>query len=612
MCSSNESATVGSETTEAQALLPKLSSQLCSECQQTSCIWFLPRHLSLTSKAVGLILAWTLIFSVIYAAMLSIAAALISNSIGSNHFRETNPITSPFCIMYSLLAVISMLYPLSGFVADVWCGRFKTVMIGLSCLLLSTTIAIALLIWYTKGYNLKLTVPLKEAAPTYATGLFVAPFIVTGLAAYQANFIQLGLDQLVEKPSKYLSLFVHWAIWIDVVGTAIVALSFGFMGCTHVQNSTKVTVLVTPCLILFSFPFILVLSCWKHRWFIAVPAQHNPYKTVTKVLNFARKHKWPLQRSAFTYCDDEKPSRIDFAKERYGGPFTTEQVEDVKTFLRILALILTLGPLLIMDIPTSYMGFVIFGQHTGYLADYRHRCSIWAILESGALRYITGTLFLPCYILFHFSVLEQRIKMFTRLWVGLFLYFLGLLSMLTIDLAGHLRSVSDQGTGSHCVFTYVRVNGTSYTLLYPVLEMHWAVLIPPNILLGIGPPIVMTTVLEFISAQSPQSMKGLLIGVFFSIKGIFQLLSTLSLFLFSANGIWAGGHAKEHPPVTNCGFSYFLFVCVAAMIGLILFSVVAKRYKYRQRDDRPYDQSQIEEIFYRRTLMRPASPDYTN
>ena len=63
------------------------------------------------------------------------------------------------------------------------------------------------------------------------------------------------------------------------------------------------------------------------------------------MLNFARIHRWPLRRSAFTYCDDEKPSRIDLAKERYGGPFTTEQVEDVKTFLRILGLLLTLGPL---------------------------------------------------------------------------------------------------------------------------------------------------------------------------------------------------------------------------------------------------------------------------
>ena len=90
--------------------------------------------------------------------------------------------------------------------------------------------------------------------------------------------------------------------------------------------------------------------------------------------------------------------------------------------------------------------------------------------------------------------------------------------MLIIDLAGHLYSVNDQGVGSHCMFTYVSVNKT---LLYPVLERHWAVLLPPNILLGIGSPIVMTTVLEFISAQSPQSMKGLLIGMFFAFKGIF-------------------------------------------------------------------------------------------
>ena len=65
---------------------------------------------------------------------------------------------------------------------------------------------------------------------------------------------------------------------------------------------------------------------------------------VASVLHYARKHKYPLQRSAFTYCDDERPSRIDFAKERYGGPFTTEQVEDVKTLLRIFLVLIALGP----------------------------------------------------------------------------------------------------------------------------------------------------------------------------------------------------------------------------------------------------------------------------
>jgi hypothetical protein len=56
--------------------------------------------------------------------------------------------------------------------------------------------------------------------------------------------------------------------------------------------------------------------------------------------------------------------------------------------------------------------------------------------------------------------------------------------------------------------------------------MHWGVLIAPSLLLGHGPLIVIATTLEFISAQSPQSMKGLLVGVFFAIRGLFQLITS--------------------------------------------------------------------------------------
>ena len=61
-------------------------------------------------------------------------------------------------------------------------------------------------------------------------------------------------------------------------------------------------------------------------------ANSNPYKMVFKVLNFVGRYKHPLRHSAFTYCGAEDPSRFDFAKERYGGPFTMKQVEDVKSF----------------------------------------------------------------------------------------------------------------------------------------------------------------------------------------------------------------------------------------------------------------------------------------
>ena len=80
------------------------------------------------------------------------------------------------------------------------------------------------------------------------------------------------------------------------------------------------------------------------------PGHGNPYKSVITVLIFAWKHKYPLQRSAFTYCDDDEiPSRLDFGKGRYGGPYSTEQVEDVKTFIRIILVLLLTGPVFVLE-----------------------------------------------------------------------------------------------------------------------------------------------------------------------------------------------------------------------------------------------------------------------
>ncbi len=70
-----------------------------------------------------------------------------------------------------------------------------------------------------------------------------------------------------------------------------------------------------------------------HGSLVIEPASKNPVKTVFRVLKFAAKHKHPVRRSAFTYCEDEWPSQLDFGKSKYGGPFATEEVEDVKTCL---------------------------------------------------------------------------------------------------------------------------------------------------------------------------------------------------------------------------------------------------------------------------------------
>ena len=76
---------------------------------------------------------------------------------------------------------------------------------------------------------------------------------------------------------------------------------------------------------------------------IKEPVTQNPFKLVYKVVRYAIKTKHPRQRSAFAYWEDNPPSRMDFGKVKYGGPFTTEQVEDVKILIKTLGLVFVIS-----------------------------------------------------------------------------------------------------------------------------------------------------------------------------------------------------------------------------------------------------------------------------
>ena len=76
-----------------------------------------------------------------------------------------------------------------------------------------------------------------------------------------------------------------------------------------------------------------------NHWLVKQPVTQNPLKLIYQVLRYAVKNKYPRMRSAFTCWEDKPYSRIDLGERKYGGPFTTEQVEDVKTFFQILGIL---------------------------------------------------------------------------------------------------------------------------------------------------------------------------------------------------------------------------------------------------------------------------------
>ena len=531
------------------------------------------------------------------------------DSITAPHSYKTYEVFTDLAV-YATQAVIIITYPLWGLAADFCCGRFKVVMISLCLFTVAAAVACPtalLLIEKDFGDAYRFRDVLKGNPVISILTIICLILFVVGISGYKANFIQLGLDQLHEAQSEYLGLFAHYTIWVSSLG-ALVSTVMVDTSLFYTKNNHKLKQVVMD-IVLFTLAtgalVLLLITCCKRRWFYVELPQKNPYKTVYKVLQFARRHKYPLQRSAFTYCDDYLPSRIDFAKERYGGPFSTEEVENVKTLFRIIVILISLGPVFALQVPASRYIFPLFGYHTHLLKGPNTH---WIrLVENGLLMSLAESIIFSLYIWYIFSHLRKRIpKMLLRLTAGIIFSLLGVLSMLITDAVGHSVVSKNISTNLTVQCTF-QVSAFNYTNDHQPLNMHWYVLIPPSVFLGIGPLVIIATTIEFISAQSPHSMKSLLIGVFFALQGVFQLIGYLLTLPFSLSKYW-----KDKSGI-SCGSVYLFIISIVGLVGLISFSVAAMRYKYRKRDDENFRQRDVEEVYTRYLSQRIVDQnDYTD
>ena len=338
--------------------------------------------------------------------------------------------------------------------------------------------------------------------------------------------------------------------------------------------------------------------------------KYNPYKMIFKILNFIRKHKGPIGHpSAFAYSDEFKPSRLDYAKQQYGGPFTTSDVEDVKTFTRLFLLLISLGPIFVIVVPTSLYLFATYAIHTGnHNVVYKGNCGVdWVLLRSGLFSDIFSILILPLYTWLLYSVLSRKSmlpKILHRAQLAAIIFWLPIINMLVVDLTGHVQRVNKGDDNQTCMFLqeYVFSDVTNFRPLH----LHWSVLIFPNLTKTLALDLIMASTFEFISAQSPHTMKGVLVGLLFAVRGFFQLIEALLLFPFTVKDIW-NRFARETPQI-SCEFSYYLVTSIIALVGLVLFMIAARKYKYRKREEEPYSQSRVEEIFDRMLRDRNEEP----
>ena len=77
-------------------------------------------------------------------------------------------------------------------------------------------------------------------------------------------------------------------------------------------------------------------------------------------------------------------------------------------------------------------------------------------------------------------------------------------------------------------------------------------------------------------------MRGLLVGLFFSIQGLFSLISILLQYTFSQHAVYS--YPFQGKTGLSCGFWYYSILVLISFLGLLLYFLTAYKYKQRQRD----------------------------
>jgi len=251
--------------------------------------------------------------------------------------RHVPPVYSGLIVQAFFDVLSAMFYPLFGYLADVKYGRFRIIITGF------VTCAIC---YFIQSCSFLLSTSQELYLPVTLFGISYTALCM-GSAAIQANILPFACDQIHGAWEEEISSLFHWYYWTrNVGGVCSFAINFSF---SYINVNDFYLVSLTSVAAASSACFALAIIFTFQHHFIVNNEIRNPLQTVFKVTDFAFKAKFDPFQNAFTVNQDPPP-RLDLAKIRYGGPFSTTQVEDVKTFYRLLlALSAMVTPLFLID-----------------------------------------------------------------------------------------------------------------------------------------------------------------------------------------------------------------------------------------------------------------------
>ena len=446
---------------------------------------------------------------------------------------------------------IVLLLPVGGWLADAFFGRYRVICFGLWTM------------WFGAMLN-GFSLVIGKVIETYGSygdpwvSLFSKVIMGAGLGAYLANIVQFGVDQLIDASSTEIISFIEWY----TITTFISGVMVYFSSYCSPEYVGLLVISVYLSLALVSAFFV-------SQWLTKEQVVSNPFPLILKVVRYTIKTKYQQGRKMNRVIQHGVISSLNTAKTVYNGPFTDEQVENVKTFFRVVVVAMVFS--------TVSSGAPTVIAVTYQMAQNFHTwpgdASVKKCYEGLNIYYSTFS-FVALVVLFYQLVLRPllhncipNVSITGKFLVSVMFFFVGVMALLGIETASYLHQLGMNQTSFKCDFQHG---------LYTDISVYWVML--PSVLNGLSVYVFVLSGIEFVCAQAPFNMKGVVLGIACALFG-FGTLSHAAIsqpFLSSTTHVW------KKAPLT-CGIWYFMMEGVIVLVGFILVVVIVKTYKRRTR-----------------------------
>ena len=445
-------------------------------------------------------------------------------------------------INQSITAVLSLpllFCPIGGLIADTWTGRYRTIV---------TSIYLYFAVWIILATLYLVWQYAIQNENNILSILFqiTAFFSLIAIGGFRSVFIPYNIDQLMDSSSDEISALIIWHMFCEFV-VEFIALTSTF----YITN-----ILVNICISGFLIICVILSHCIFKSHLNRVHEVSNPIRLIASVLMYAKRNKYPTNRSALTYWENDYPSQIDFGKKRFGGPFT-EEVENVKTFGRII-------PVLLLSMIVCQLGhdIIILSLISANVTVYNFFDLMIAevtlpFLVAAILTLVYQFILYPCFYKYVPTLLK-------RMGLGIFFSLLASATYMILTISDqYIEPIGYCPLGINTLY--------NSTIILPS-DYRWLVL--PEVMYGVSLFLLLTSSLEFTVAQTPKSMGGIMVGLWNAIIGISNLINGYSYLLYFYIGTESLG----------CLSYYFIGNTTFILIVFLTYLVVTRRYKVRIRD----------------------------